>query len=335
MSVVDRSIAETPVAVLDFETTGLSPKTGARVIEIGVVRVEPGRDPAIALDTLVDPDGPVYATRIHGITDEDVLGAPLFGDLAGALGGALKDAVVAAFNASFDIRFLDSEFQRFPRGRSAWVPPHVCLMYLRPLLGAGHRCSLAEACAASGLPTPAHRAADDALAAAYLWLAYRDMAAARGIRTFGDLRAGGYKFADSLSSPMYGAELVARLGSRTPTTALKARFERTAYARPTLDQPASPPVALSPAAKRRRYWHSLVDALADGVITQPEIESLHQEQRRLALPPDDLRALHGKLAAEVVGALSEDEVITAAEAGAISKLFDALHDLGWAPGDNA
>jgi hypothetical protein len=78
-----------------------------------------------------------------------------------------------------------------------------------------------------------------------------------------------------------------------------------------------------------------VDALADGVITQPEIESLHQEQRRLALPPDDLRALHGKLAAEVVGALSEDEVITAAEAGAISKLFDALHDLGWAPGDNA
>src|SRR5574341_1618658 len=122
MAIWGRRIQDTPIAVLDFETTGFSPKSGCRVVEVAVVRVDPGSEPQLVLDTLVDPDGPVHASRIHGIQDEDVLGAPLFTDLAANVAGALQDTVVAAFNASFDMRFLEDELHRSGRGRQAWLP---------------------------------------------------------------------------------------------------------------------------------------------------------------------------------------------------------------------
>ena len=64
----DRRIAETPVAIIDFETTGLTAGFD-RVIEVSVVRVDPGEQPRLVFDTLVNPHRPVAATEIHGITD--------------------------------------------------------------------------------------------------------------------------------------------------------------------------------------------------------------------------------------------------------------------------
>lgn len=59
----DHRIHETPIAVLDFETTGLNPGSD-RVIEISVVKYEPGREPYLAFDTLVNPLRPMVATEI-------------------------------------------------------------------------------------------------------------------------------------------------------------------------------------------------------------------------------------------------------------------------------
>lgn len=61
MTLDARPLREVPLAVIDFETTGLSPKGGARVVEIAVVRALPGRKPEVVLDSLVDPDGRCYA----------------------------------------------------------------------------------------------------------------------------------------------------------------------------------------------------------------------------------------------------------------------------------
>ena len=61
--VLDLRIDETPVAVFDFETTGLSAGPD-RVIEVSIVRLEPGRDPVLALDTLVRPNRPVAANAM-------------------------------------------------------------------------------------------------------------------------------------------------------------------------------------------------------------------------------------------------------------------------------
>ena len=61
-------------------------------------------------------------------------GAPTFAEISGDVVRAMADCVVAAYNVYFDIRFLSYELQAAGLGD---VPPHLCLMYLRPLLGLG------------------------------------------------------------------------------------------------------------------------------------------------------------------------------------------------------
>jgi len=192
-----RPLAESPLAVLDFETTGYAPGRD-RVVEVSVVRCDPGQPPRLAFDTLVQPGRKVAATHIHGISDADVATAPTFTEIANELTKVLAGCVIAAYNVSFDIQFLHYELSQ--SGLSG-LPPHVCLMYLRPLLGLGERCGLSAACRLHGIPYPAtHVAADDAWAAAHLWEHYLRECQARNLRTFADLAAlKNYKFLESFS----------------------------------------------------------------------------------------------------------------------------------------
>ena len=93
-------------AVIDVETTGFSPLTD-RVVEMACVVIE---DRAIVRtwSTLVNPARPIpdYATRVHGITDADVAGAPSFMRAQLRLFNLCHDAIVVAHNASFDLGFL-------------------------------------------------------------------------------------------------------------------------------------------------------------------------------------------------------------------------------------
>ena len=65
----NRTLRDTAMSFIDFETTGLSARSGARVVEVSIVRVEPDGEPQVVLDTLIDPEGPVLCTSIHGIDD--------------------------------------------------------------------------------------------------------------------------------------------------------------------------------------------------------------------------------------------------------------------------
>ena len=106
-------------SVVDVETTGLSPGSGDRIVEIGVARLDADGNIVDAFDTLVNPDGPVRATRIHGINNAMVSDAPRFGDIIERLCAVLDGSVLAAHNAGFDMGFLREEFRRagtpFPR----------------------------------------------------------------------------------------------------------------------------------------------------------------------------------------------------------------------------
>lgn len=189
-------VHDTPVTVVDLETTGLWPGHD-RILEISVVRIDPGRAPRLAFDTLVNPMRPVAATEIHGITDRDVSDAPTFGEVAGDFARAIAGSVLTAYNVYFDISFIHAEFAE---AGLPIRPPHLCLMYLRPLLGMGRRCRLHEACFAHKVKTaPAHTGASDALAAAELMDLYLADMRRQGIVTFADLARGrSYKFLDSL-----------------------------------------------------------------------------------------------------------------------------------------
>lgn len=98
-----------PLAVVDVETTGLSARYGDRVIEIGLLRGEKGRE--ITFESFVNPERPISprATAVHGITQEMVEPAPRFAELADQVWQLLDGAVLVAHNAPFDLSFLNAE----------------------------------------------------------------------------------------------------------------------------------------------------------------------------------------------------------------------------------
>jgi DNA polymerase III epsilon subunit family exonuclease len=98
-----------PLVVVDVETTGLSPRYGDRVIEIGLVRAEGGVETTFG--SLVNPCYPISpgAMAVHGITQAMVEWAPTFGELAGRIWPFLDGAIVVAHNAPFDLSFLNAE----------------------------------------------------------------------------------------------------------------------------------------------------------------------------------------------------------------------------------
>ena len=70
-------------AVLDVETTGLSPAKGDRVVEIAVIVLDEQFRVVRMFDSLVNPERsiPSHVTQIHGISHHAVRSAPTFADL--------------------------------------------------------------------------------------------------------------------------------------------------------------------------------------------------------------------------------------------------------------
>lgn len=330
MTNLDRLLSDVPVAILDFETTGLSPRAGSRVVEVSVVRCEPGRDPEVVLDTLIDPQTPVLCTKIHGITDEDVEGAPLFSDIADDLVRCLEGAVLGAFNASFDLAFYSAEMNAFQRGRLVRVPPHICLMWLRPLLGVGKRCSLSVACSELNLSATTHRAAEDALATAYLWRHYLDAASDKGLRSLRDLRhAGTHGYLDSLEDEPFSAADILGIGRESSETALKPRSEAIRYPRTSgTDKPRG----RDHQTAIREYWQAICAALNDAAMSPEDLHFLRSEQLRLELPPESIRTVHARFFADRLIQVAEDDSVTSSETATLAELHAALAGLGWAPG---
>jgi DNA polymerase III subunit epsilon len=101
------------LAFLDVETTGLSPWFGDRICEIAVVRCQ-GEKIVDTFDTLVNPERPISpgASRVNGLSDEDVSDAPPFPEIASKVNPLLKGAIIVCHNVPFDLGFLSSEFHR-------------------------------------------------------------------------------------------------------------------------------------------------------------------------------------------------------------------------------
>lgn len=151
------------IAVIDVETTGLSPWRGDRIIEIAVVIISPDGIVHSEYETLVNPGRDIGKTAIHRISAADVLRAPQFSEIAGDLLEILASAsVIAGHNVSFDKNFLVKEYER-----EAVVFPDVPLLCTLKQFG---RNNLANSCAEFGVPFDGtqHRALHDARATAKL-----------------------------------------------------------------------------------------------------------------------------------------------------------------------
>jgi DNA polymerase-3 subunit epsilon len=102
---------------LDTETTGLSPDSGDRVIEIGCIEMVNRRLTGNTLHHYLNPERRSHedAVKIHGLTDEFLADKPKFAAVADELIAFLQGAEVIIHNAAFDIGFLDAEFKRLGR----------------------------------------------------------------------------------------------------------------------------------------------------------------------------------------------------------------------------
>jgi len=106
------------VAVIDFETTGLSPDHGDRATEIAAVLVEDGKI-VDRYQSLMNAGVriPQFITELTGITDVMVRDAPPAAEVMGEVADFVGDHPLVAHNASFDRKFWDAELGRIRRQR--------------------------------------------------------------------------------------------------------------------------------------------------------------------------------------------------------------------------
>src|SRR6476469_4839621 len=95
----------------DTETTGLSPESGDRIIEVGCVEMVSRRLTGNNKHFYVNPERRSHedAVKVHGLTDEFLADKPVFAAIADELMAYLADAEIIIHNAAFDVGFLNEE----------------------------------------------------------------------------------------------------------------------------------------------------------------------------------------------------------------------------------
>ncbi len=100
--------------VLDTETTGLSPRDGHRIVEIGCVELVNHVATGETYHQYVNPERPMpeEAFAIHGLSDEFLSGQPVMADVMDGFVEFAGDAALVIHNAEFDMRFINAELDR-------------------------------------------------------------------------------------------------------------------------------------------------------------------------------------------------------------------------------
>ncbi|MCV6615535.1 MAG: DNA polymerase III subunit epsilon [Cellvibrionaceae bacterium] len=104
--------------VLDTETTGIDPKAGHRIIEIGCVELINRKLTGRHYHEYINPQRVVEdeAIEVHGITNEYLADKPVFAKVADSFLAFIKGAELVIHNAPFDVGFIDHEFGLLNRG---------------------------------------------------------------------------------------------------------------------------------------------------------------------------------------------------------------------------
>lgn len=99
--------------ILDTETTGLDPKSGHRVIEIGCIEIINRKFTGEQFHVYLNPDreSDEGALAIHGLTTEFLSDKPRFSDVYEDFIHFINDSELLIHNAEFDIKFLDHEIR--------------------------------------------------------------------------------------------------------------------------------------------------------------------------------------------------------------------------------
>ena len=172
--------------VLDTETTGLNPRSGDRIIEVGCVELVNRQLTGNNFHTYLNPerDSEEGALAVHGLTTEFLADKPKFAEVAEGLRNYVAGAEIIIHNAPFDVGFLDAEFARLGIARfREQVGVIVDTLVRAKEMHPGKRNSLDALCDRYGVSN-AHRALHGALLDAEL-LAEVYLAMTRGQNSLG------------------------------------------------------------------------------------------------------------------------------------------------------
>lgn len=183
-------LSDLSLVVFDTETTGLSVTEDA-IVQLAAVRILNGRIiEGEQMDALVHPGRaiPAASTRIHGITDADVAGAPDINTVGLEFHKFARDAVLVAHNAPFDIGLLRRHEQQIG---VTWDHPVLDTVLLSAVVfGTTADHSLDALCTRLSIDIPAdlrHTALGDARATAEAALKLLLLLEGKRIKTFGAL----------------------------------------------------------------------------------------------------------------------------------------------------
>jgi DNA polymerase-3 subunit epsilon len=266
-------------AVLDVETTGFSPLTGDRIIEIAVVRVSGDGSIADEYATLVNPQRPVGPSDLHGISQKDVEEAPTFEEIAGEVLERLEGLIVVGHNVRYDRDFLAAELT----AGGVFLPSIPCLCTLKLAYRlhpeqVNHRMS--TCCAALSLDHYPHDALEEARATVRLLSHCMEEAQGSGV-TIGDVLHGEMRFPKPWPRIPSSGKVVAR-----------RRRDRTPAVVPLLARIAAGRSGVIADEDVIQYLDLLDRALEDRRITEAEAGALEQTAEAWGLSGKQVHEAH-------------------------------------------
>ncbi|MBT2496210.1 Lsr2 family protein [Microbacterium sp. ISL-59] len=314
-------------AIIDVETTGLSPKKD-RVLELAVVRVDQSGHVVDEWSTRFNPEGPVGASHIHGITQADVAHAPLFRDVAPSIVPYIAGLPIAAHNARFDLAFLRAEFRR-AGWDVPWLPAYCTLDGSHHYLPNLDRRRLVDCCWSARVPLhDAHSALGDARATAGLLRHY--LQSQDRVRPHPALMSVPHE-ARSVVWPAGPARPPLAFLPKEPTAHASGRV-RIATARPTRPALIAQLTELSLAevidegapAGSLTYVETLLDALEDGVISNQEATALQDLVEVYDLDETDVTAAHTALLQTLAHKALDDGHVSGDERAQLEAIASSL-----------
>ncbi|MBK7629489.1 MAG: GIY-YIG nuclease family protein [Ignavibacteriales bacterium] len=185
---LDIPLEKAAFSVVDVETTGLSANKN-RVIEIALVKIE-NLKITDKLNYLINPQTyiPPFITSLTGISNDDIIGAPIFSEIVDEIISFTDNTILTAHNFSFDSSFLNTEFMI--SGREFINENSCCTLKIArkiyPTLKSKSLSSVAQSLNLKN--TNAHRALGDAeITAKVLIKMIKDLQKSDSIKTVGEL----------------------------------------------------------------------------------------------------------------------------------------------------
>jgi DNA polymerase-3 subunit epsilon len=311
--------------VLDVETTGLDP-AASRIVEIALATVENG----MILETWTtrfNPEGPVGKTEIHGITDADVASAPLFGEKAEEILKRINGIAVVAHNSRFDLAFLRAEFQR-ANLTMPWIAG-ICTLtisnYYQPHLS---RRRLADCCEDIGIAiSNAHSATGDVQATARLFHYYM-IPNKRPTPRKEEL--------DILKNPNGNSSEIKSVVIKNPIIAQRIAESKKAQNQQPVTSVYKELAKILAACSFQEvlekenftgefsYLEKVIEFLADGVLTDSELQELNSLAAVYSLSESQIQASHISLLTAFAIQALKDESISVTEKDELKSLASSL-----------